>query len=517
MANDELIGTVFKENYEIKGKLGAGGMGTVYRAYQASLDRDVAIKVLPTHYSTDPQFIERFRIEARAMARLTHPNIVTVYDTGEWQGLFFIVMEYVPGGTIKQLIGKPMPPKDASLFIKQVASALHFAHEHGIIHRDVKPVNVLLGESLSEYRRAVLSDFGIAKMTQSNENLTVAGTGIGTPEYMSPEQGRGEKIDGRTDLYALGVMLYEMLAGRVPFQGANYMATLFMHLTEAPPPLRAPGRDISPAVEAVVMRALAKEKEQRFQTALEFSQALEEAVRIPAGVPISPPGPPPPAATIRCTNCGRENQAAKKFCGGCGKALFNPAAGPPAHTQTPPLPNDSGQPAQGTYGPPANSPQTGPAPYPTYQPQTGVPRQPYLPQQSGQNPYPPNQPPRVPGPNPQYPQRPYQPQQGPYPNQPQYRPGVTCVNPNCRTVNPTPNTGFCFRCRTRLPVSTTPTGQPVPTPQPGTGGNPPVNVPPGTSIPGVRVPATAGPVCPEGHPNAPGRKFCTKCGKPLSG
>src|SRR6266852_2775465 len=225
-------------HYRILAPLGQGGMARVYRAHQENLDREVAVKVLPPWYATDRNFVERFNQEARLVARLSHANIVMVHDAGEQNGHIYIVMQLVDGGTLKQRLdqiqaeGKTMDVVEANRIFKQLADALAYAHEQGIIHRDIKPVNVLMDRS----GRPILSDFGIAKVLASTQDhLTRPGAGVGTPEYMSPEQCQGGPVDARSDIYALGVMLFEALTGRLPFMGDNYPALAHSHIYEIPP------------------------------------------------------------------------------------------------------------------------------------------------------------------------------------------------------------------------------------------------------------------------------------------
>ncbi len=212
-------------------------MARVYRACQENLDREVAVKVLPSWFAADRNFVERFNLEARLVARLSHPNIVTVHDASEYQGNLYIVMQLVDGGTLRQrldqllALGKTMDIIEARPIFAQLANALSYAHDNGIIHRDIKPVNVLMDRT----GRPILSDFGIAKVLASTKALTLQGAGVGTPEYMSPEQCQGGPVDARADIYALGVMLYEALTGRLPFLGDNYPALAHSHIYEQPP------------------------------------------------------------------------------------------------------------------------------------------------------------------------------------------------------------------------------------------------------------------------------------------
>ena len=356
--NDDLPGATLG-HCVIEDMLGQGGMARVYRGRQENLDRTVAIKVLPPYYAADPAFVERFKLEARAMARLSHPNIVTVHDAGEENGRLYIVMEYVGGGTLKQRMAAGMQMRDITHVIREVASALSYAHGLGIVHRDVKPVNVLMDTN----GRAVLSDFGIAKVLATSAALTHTGAGVGTPEYMSPEQCRGTAVDARADIYALGVMLYEMLTGHTPFEADNYTALAHSHIYEpVPPPSRLNPR-ISPAVQSVILKALEKSPTDRFQKATEFSLALDQAVaaqtpvavvtgRQTAAPPLEPArvsAPPqrPPSSTplpLVCPRCRATNAPFQRFCSVCGIQLA--PARPSAPHPAPQYP----QPSQGTGG-----------------------------------------------------------------------------------------------------------------------------------------------------------------------
>jgi serine/threonine protein kinase len=263
-------------SYQITQELGRGGMAVVYRAYQPSLNRHVAIKVLPPQLSFDHQFVERFQREARAAARLRHPNIVVIHDVGHQDGLYYIVMEYLEGRTLKELIEQkgPLPAERPSHIVDQVSAALDYARQQSIVHRDVKPANIFVGKG----DQITLTDFGIAKAASDAEQLTRTGVLMGTPEYMAPEQAEGGRVDHRTDLYALGIVLYQMLAGRVPFRGTTPHATLHAVIYEPPPPLHQINPEISRAVEEVVLKAIAKEPGQRFQSGAELAKALRAAL-----------------------------------------------------------------------------------------------------------------------------------------------------------------------------------------------------------------------------------------------
>jgi hypothetical protein len=276
-------------------RIGCGGMSTVYKAYQPSLDRYVAVKVLPPFLACTPDFITRFRREARAIARLNHPNILPIYDSGQEGELSYIVMRYVEGGTLQETLGKPLPLDRVVEMITQVGGALDYAHQEGIIHRDVKPSNVLMDKR----EWALLSDFGLAKVVETSVKLTKTGAGLGTPAYIAPELGRGEPADERSDIYSLGIVLYEMLTGRVPFEAETPMAVLMEHISTPLPMPRSINPDIPDPVEQVVLKALAKAPADRFQRMGEMVAALQKAVAGEPGVTIAIPpaaGERPPGA-----------------------------------------------------------------------------------------------------------------------------------------------------------------------------------------------------------------------------
>lgn len=264
--------------YEIKEPLGKGGMAAVYRAYQPSLERDVAIKVMAEQFTNDPSFAERFRREAKSIAKLRHPNILTVYDIGEDKNLLYIAMEVIEGETLRdEMRGKPLPIEKTLNYINQISSALDYANKAGIIHRDIKPSNVLLDKQSG---RAVLSDFGIAKLADNsgNNHLTATGLGVGTPDYMSPEQAQGESnLDARSDQYSLGVMVYEMLTGHTPYTGDTPIAVVMGHITKPLPSPRNYNPEIPVAVENVLQHALAKRREDRYESTAAFNTALQSA------------------------------------------------------------------------------------------------------------------------------------------------------------------------------------------------------------------------------------------------
>ncbi len=258
--------------YRLTKELGKGGFATVYRALQPALNRHVAIKILHPEYVRDQRALRRFKREALAVARLNHPNIVTVFDYGEHDGRAYLVMEYIEGSTLKGRLGKPVAYTMALELVTAVANALDYAHSKGLVHRDIKPANILF----THEGRIVLSDFGIVRLADDQSSLT-RGV-IGTPYYMSPEQALGREVDGRSDLYSLGVVLFEMLTGRVPFKGESPIATLSMHASLPVPSARELNPSLTERIDRVVRIALAKTPDERFQTGLEFRSALAEAI-----------------------------------------------------------------------------------------------------------------------------------------------------------------------------------------------------------------------------------------------
>lgn len=284
MTSDDLINQRLGQ-YEIKSLLGRGGMAAVYLARQASMDRDVAIKVMAKELSDDEQFVARFEHEAQLIASLQHPHILPVIDFGHEGKNIYIVMQLVRGGSLDDRLRKgALTLNTASRMLSQIASALTFAHEKGIVHRDLKPNNVLLDERNNTY----LTDFGIAKMLAGTSKLTATGNILGTPAYMAPEQWRGEPVDARTDIYSLGVMTYEMVLGRLPFSGETPYTLMYKHFNDAPPPPRTINPSLNPAVENVILRALAKNADERYQSAEEMAENFDNAVRGLTPVPRAP-------------------------------------------------------------------------------------------------------------------------------------------------------------------------------------------------------------------------------------
>lgn len=269
-------------NYELVQQLGRGGMAVVYKAYQKPLQRYVAIKVLHADVASDETFLVRFQREAHSVARLRHPNIVEVHDFGVEAGLSYLVMELVAGPSLKQRLkalqeaGERMPHREVLHVIQGVASALGYAHTQGIIHRDVKPANIML--TAEKEGDAILTDFGLTRMLGAS-GLTGSGI-LGTPEYIAPEQGEGGQVDARSDLYSLGVVLYEMLVGRTPLEGETPLNMILKHVQGDLPLPRTLNADLSAEVEAVIMKALARAPTARYQQASDMVAALAQAMSL---------------------------------------------------------------------------------------------------------------------------------------------------------------------------------------------------------------------------------------------
>ena len=285
--SDSLINSLFDGRYRILRKLGSGGMANVYLAEDEELGRRVAIKILNERYAGDDLFIERFRREAKSAAGLSHPNIVSIYDRGEAEGTYYIAMEVIEGRSLKELIMTrgALPVEAAIGYEKQLLEALRFAHRHGIIHRDVKPHNVLVSadqQVKANEPRLKMTDFGIARHGASQ--MTEAGSIMGTAQYLSPEQARGAPVTAASDLYSAGVVLYEMLTGKVPFTGDSAIEIAMKHVNDLPAPPSSLRAEIPPELDQIVLRALAKDPADRYQTAEEFIEDLE---RFEAGLPIS--------------------------------------------------------------------------------------------------------------------------------------------------------------------------------------------------------------------------------------
>jgi serine/threonine protein kinase len=283
MTNRDFVGKTLGP-YKLEAQLGQGGMASVYKAFQVSVKRYVAIKVMLPDVSTDPGFVERFEREAQVIAALEHPHILPVIDYGTVDGIHYLVMRYLDGGSLDQRMRRQaLGLEECSKFLSQVASALDYAHRRGVIHRDIKPNNIMLDSEGNGY----LTDFGIARMMQSDHKLTATGSVMGTPAYMSPEQGMGRPVDGRSDIYTLGVVLYEMVLNRLPFNADTSAALIFQHVYERPIPPQTINPNLTDPVIQVLDRALAKNPDDRFQSASELATSFNDAIHG------RPPTPPP--------------------------------------------------------------------------------------------------------------------------------------------------------------------------------------------------------------------------------
>ena len=330
--------------YRVLSLVGQGGMARVFQAYQQSLERYVAIKAIAVKVDgkRDEGFVQRFSTEARLVARMTHSNIVPVHDFGEDKGWAFIVMEYISGGTVRDRLAHAETQRtrmDLVLsldLMAQAALALECAHSNGVIHRDVKPANMLLRNS----DHLLLSDFGIAAILEANQAFVRSGGNVGTPQYMAPEQGMPNAvIDGRSDIYALGVVLYQCVTGRLPFLADSPTATVLKHMNEPPPPPSALAPEVPPRVERIILRAMEKHPNARFQRARDLAEELKEAAaelrRARAAVPTvrREEGPAPvapraqqaprgvPGAPGTCFRCGAANPPENRYCTACGYDL----------------------------------------------------------------------------------------------------------------------------------------------------------------------------------------------------
>ncbi len=265
--------------YELIEEVGKGGMATVYRAYQPNVDRYVAVKVIHRAIASDTSNLERFQREARLVTRLEHPHLLPIYDYNGENDPPYIVMRYLDSGTLKEVLDQGrLPNEEVVYMMRQIASALDYAHRRGVIHRDIKASNIMIDAE----GNAFLTDFGIARMTETSQGLTQTGYAVGTPGYMAPEQGMGsENVDGRADIYSLGVMLFQMLTGQMPYNAETPLATILKHINDPIPRASAIDRDIPPAVDEVIAKAMAKKPEDRYQSASDLVDDLTKAMNAP--------------------------------------------------------------------------------------------------------------------------------------------------------------------------------------------------------------------------------------------
>lgn len=277
----DLVGKVLAGRYEIREEVGKGGMALVYKAWCNLLNRYVAIKVLKEEFKDDKEFVQRFNVEAQAAARISNPHVVSIYDVGYQSGMYYIVMEYIEGITLKEYIAESgsLSWREAVSYAAQIAEGLEAAHKNHVIHRDIKPQNIIMApEGVLK-----VTDFGIARASNSQATMTMANTAIGTVHYLSPEQARGGYTDARTDIYSLGVVLYEMLTGKLPFTDDSPVAVAIKHIQENPTPIRELNSKIPESVARVTMRAMTKDPEARYATAGEFVKDLRQVLIDPNG------------------------------------------------------------------------------------------------------------------------------------------------------------------------------------------------------------------------------------------
>ena len=293
--------TVINDRYEIHKRVGRGGMADVFMARDLLLDRQVAIKILFPEFAVDPNFVERFRREAQAAANLSHPNLVNVYDWGRYEGTYFIAMEYVEGRTLGDILktNGQLTPKQSAEIASEVAAALGFAHEAGLAHRDIKPANILIGSN----GQVKVADFGIARAlnSASDSNLTQVGSVMGTASYFSPEQAQGAQPEPRSDLYSLGVVMYEMVAGKPPFTGENAVAIAYKQVHDRPTPLNQLVPAVPRPLEAIIAKLLAKDPKLRYSSAPALRDDLRRfrnGEQVQALVAAARPGTPPGLSLI---------------------------------------------------------------------------------------------------------------------------------------------------------------------------------------------------------------------------
>lgn len=329
MTRPSWIGYTLGGRYQIEALLGQGGMSAVYRARDPNLRRSVAVKLIHTHLSNDPEFVRRFESEAAAIAQLRHPNIVQVYDFDHDGDVYYMIMEFLPGESLQERLktlnaaGERMPVGQAAALMGTVADAVAYAHSHNMIHRDLKPANVMLMAN----GQPVLTDFGVAKILGAQAH-TATGAVIGTPMYMSPEQVQGQPQDGRTDIYSMGIMLYEIATGRPPYEGDSAITIMLKQVNEPVPDVRLRAADVPPALKAVVDRSLAKRPEDRFQTAGEMSAALRSFAQQPNAAP--PTAAPPVPYQQPTVNLASEDEptALDTHAGAMGRTMVEEATSP---------------------------------------------------------------------------------------------------------------------------------------------------------------------------------------------
>ena len=315
---EDLVGKKLGE-YEIIEHIGHGAVADVYKALQPKLNRHVAVKVLSPAFASEAGFRERFVREAQAIAKLDHPNILPVYDFDQQEELVYIVMQYVDTGTLDDLMGQPMDLNLVLRFLEQMGGALAHAHSRGIVHRDIKPSNILLGPD----NWVLLTDFGLVKMMETPSDLTPSGMSLGTPAYMAPEQVTGDPVDPRADVYSLGATVYQMVTGRVPYGGDSGMAVAFKHVSEPLIPPRMLKPNLPSAVDQAIIKALAKDRDLRYQTIDEFVNAFRRAVG-----KVAPSKPP--EATMIAARPKKEPVAAPS-----GPAKYPSTLPPPSGAPTP--------------------------------------------------------------------------------------------------------------------------------------------------------------------------------------
>lgn len=303
-------GSTIDGRYRLLRRIGSGGMADVWLADDSHLQRRVALKILHRRFAQDREFVERFRREAEAAASLSHPNIVAVFDRGDIEGTYYIAMQLLEGRSLKELIDQGLTPEQSVGLVRQVLEAAGFAHRHGVVHRDLKPQNVIVDDD----GKATVTDFGIARAGASE--ITQAGSVMGTPHYLSPEQAQGQAVTAVSDLYSIGVILYEALAGRVPFEADSAIAIAMKQVSHTPQRPSSINPAVSPALDAVVMRALEKDPGQRFQSADAFIAALDSALRNPAaeggGTAAFAPLPPPVVAAGEAATDGEDEENGRR-------------------------------------------------------------------------------------------------------------------------------------------------------------------------------------------------------------